>query len=145
MHQNAKRLPIEDSIDVISVAGLAFKRFLEIAKLVNKPVAVITDNDGKYQEKILNKYRDYLGIPFIKISADVREEFNTLEPQFLDANRSDLAKLARVIGFNGDHNFDAIKDFMIGAKTDWALKLFESEEELQYPNYIKDVVEWCRS
>jgi len=51
IQENNGRLPIEDGVDVISVAGLAFKRFLEIAKLVEKPVAVITDNDGKYQEK----------------------------------------------------------------------------------------------
>lgn len=145
MQKNDHRLPIEDGVDVISVAGLAFKRFLEIAILVNKPVAVITDNDGKYQEKIISKYSDYLSISHIKISADTREELNTLEPQFVDANLSDLAKLAHVIGFTGDHNFESIKNFMLGAKTEWALKLFESNEVLEYPNYIEEVVEWCNA
>jgi len=145
IQENNGRLPIEDGIDVISVAGLAFKRFLEIAKLVEKPVAVITDNDGKYQEKIINKYQEYWSISYIKISADPRENLNTLEPQFIDANQADFSKLCQVIGFYGDQNFDAIKSYMVNAKTDWALKLFDSEEVLEYPNYIKEVVDWCNS
>jgi len=145
IQENNGRLPIEDGIDVISVAGLAFKRFLEIAKLVEKPVAVITDNDGKYQEKIINKYQEYWNISYIKISADPRENLNTLEPQFIDANQADFSKLCQVIGFCGDQNFDAIKSYMVNAKTDWALKLFDSEEILEYPNYIKEVVDWCNS
>ncbi|WP_336033856.1 ATP-dependent nuclease [Acinetobacter bereziniae] len=145
IQENNGRLPIEDGIDVISVAGLAFKRFLEIAKLVEKPVAVITDNDGKYQEKIINKYQEYWNISYIKISADPRENLNTLEPQFIDANQADFSKLCQVIGFCGDQNFDAIKSYMVNAKTDWALKLFDSEEVLEYPNYIKEVVDWCNS
>lgn len=136
-------LPIEDGIDVISVAGLAFKRFLDIAKLVKKEVAVITDNDGKYEEKILNKYKEYIGLSYIKISADSRDNLNTLEPQFIDANKTNIVKLCSIIGYGGNQTFDDIKSYMIGAKTDWALKVFESDEALEYPDYIKDVVGWC--
>lgn len=136
-------LPIEDGIDVISVAGLAFKRFLDIAKLVKKEVAVITDNDGKYEEKILNKYKDYFRFSHIRISADSRDYLNTLEPQFIDANKTDLVKLCNVIEYEGTRTFDDIKSYMIGAKTDWALKVFESDEVLEYPDYIKDIVDWC--
>lgn len=143
--QEYGKLPIEDGIDVISVAGLAFKRFLDIAKLVEKKVAVITDNDGKYDEKITNKYRDYSDINHIKISADIRNDLNTLEPQFIDANRSDLTTLCEVIGFKGEGDFETIKKFMINGKTEWALKLFESKNKLEYPQYIKEVAEWCRS
>jgi putative ATP-dependent endonuclease of the OLD family len=52
-------LPIEDGIDVISV-GTSFLRFLEIAEKINKPVAVITDNDGDVAA-LSKKYADYLG------------------------------------------------------------------------------------
>ncbi|VTX92621.1 ATP-dependent nuclease [Acinetobacter ursingii] len=146
MQQNEGKLPIEDGIDVISVAGLAFKRFLEIAKLVQKPVAIITDNDGKYQEKIVNKYKDYDGVDHIKISADSRDSLSTLEPQFFDANKGDLPKLRRVIGYPSTYTeHQEIIDYMIGQKTDWALKLFEANEILEYPEYIKAVVEWCNS
>src|SRR5690606_3720820 len=55
MDKHEGKLPIEDNIDVISVRSLAFKRFLEIAKELKHPTAVVTDNDGKYEEKITKK------------------------------------------------------------------------------------------
>ncbi len=52
-------LPIEDGIDVISVRALAFKRFLNIAKIVEKNVAVVTDNDESI-DNLKKKYEEYL-------------------------------------------------------------------------------------
>lgn len=137
-------LPIENGIDVISVK-LAFKRFLEIAKLVQQPVAVITDNDGGYANNITKKYEDYLTDPNVKICADIREDLNTLEPQFVDANKSDLEALCDVIGvnFTDYKDFDKITGYMGSNKTKWALKVFESKMELNYPQYILDAVRWC--
>jgi putative ATP-dependent endonuclease of OLD family len=67
-----------------------------------------------------------------------------LEPQFFDANKHDLPKLRRVIGYPSTYVEDQkIIDYMINQKTDWALKLFESDEVLEYPIYIKAVVDWC--
>ena len=45
MDNHERKLPIENNIDVISVRSLAFKRFLDIAKELNQPTAVVTDND----------------------------------------------------------------------------------------------------
>jgi len=53
------RLPIEDGVDVISVRGLSFARFLEIASALEKEVAVVLDNDGDYDEKVKNRYSEY--------------------------------------------------------------------------------------
>lgn len=146
MQENSNRLPIEDGIDVISVQSLAFKRFLDIANLLNKNVAVITDNDGDYEKNISNKYEDYAGLQHIFISADNRDDLNTLEPQFFDANKDDLVKFRQVIKYPSTYEEkDEIVKYMIGQKTDWALKLFESDKVLEYPNYIKAVVEWCNS
>lgn len=144
MQENSNRLPIEDGIDVISVQSLAFKRFLDIANLLDKSVAVITDNDGDFDKNISNKYEDYLGLQHIFISADNRNDLNTLEPQFFDVNKHDLHKLRSVIGYPSTYIKDQdIIDYMINQKTEWALKLFESDEVLEYPNYIKAVVDWC--
>lgn len=144
MQKNDNKLPIEDGIDVISVQSLAFKRFLDIANLLEKNVAVITDNDGDFATNITNKYNSYFGSKHILISADNRNELNTLEPQFFDVNKHDLPKLRSVIGYPSTYTEDQkIIDYMINQKTDWALKLFESDEVLEYPNYIKTVVDWC--
>lgn len=146
MQENENKLPIEDGIDVISVQSLAFKRFLDIANLLNKNVAVITDNDGDYTNNIIKKYEDYLKKEHICISADNRNELHTLEPQFFDVNKEDLLKFKKVIDYPSTYTTaEQIIKYMINQKTDWALKLFESDEVLEYPKYIKDIVEWCKS
>ena len=145
MQENSNKLPIEDGIDVISVQSLAFKRFLDIANLLEKNVAVITDNDCDYLNNVNKKYEDYLTKPYIFISADDRNELNTLEPQFFDVNKHDLPKLRRVICYPSTYTENKkIIDYMINQKTNWALKLYESNEVLEYPNYIKVVVQWCK-
>lgn len=114
--------------------------------LLEKKVAVITDNDSDYTNNISKKYEDYLTKHHIFISADIRDNLHTLEPQFLDSNKGDLKKFRQVIGYPSTYKTsDEIIKYMINQKTDWALKLFESDEVLKYPNYIKAVVDWCNS
>lgn len=144
--ENENKLPIEDGVDVISVQSLAFKRFLDIANLLNKNVAVITDNDGDFNVNITQKYNEYSDLAHILISADDRNALHTLEPQFFDVNKADLVKFRQVIGYPSTYTTsEEIIKYMINQKTDWALKLFESDEVLEYPTYIKAVVEWCKS
>lgn len=50
------KLQIEDGIDVITVKGLSFKRFLEIIKLLDKPIKVVIDDDIN---AIKEKYKEY--------------------------------------------------------------------------------------
>ncbi|MCK5344202.1 MAG: ATP-dependent endonuclease, partial [Candidatus Heimdallarchaeota archaeon] len=144
MDTNEGRLPIEDGIDVISV-GLTFKRFLEIAKRINQSVAVITDNDGNYETRIISKYKDFEGIECISIFADSRNELKTLEPQFVEANNDDLSALCVTIEIDNKKyaTEKEISDKMIKNKTKWALCVFESANKLNYPDYIMDAVEWC--
>ncbi len=145
MAKNMEKLPIENGIDVISV-GNTFERFLEIAKKIEKPVAVITDNDRNYAKKIEEKYNKYTGDACICICADDRDKLNTLEPQFVDANRSDLKNLCSVIDFkwvDDEDQTEDIRDYMLGNKTDWALKVFESTQAVQFPEYINNAVDWC--
>lgn len=146
MKEYEGRLPIEDGIDVISVK-LTFKRFLEIAKKIDQRVAVVTDNDHDFDNQITKKYQDYRDVAGIRIFADSRNELNTLEPQFVDANKSDLKKLCGVIEHPyTDENPPIVEDiekYMIGRKTTWALKVFESKQDIDYPKYILDAVRWC--
>ena len=96
MHLNGGKLPIEDEIDVISV-GTSFLRFLEIAAKLKKPVSIITDNDGDYDNKIKRKYENYADCPTIKIFADTNNDLSTLEPQVVEANNDNLVLLRKVL------------------------------------------------
>lgn len=46
------KLPAADGIDIIVVGSVAFKRYCDIAILLNKKVVIITDNDGCIKEKL---------------------------------------------------------------------------------------------
>jgi len=144
MDKHAGRLPIENGIDIISVK-LTFKRFLEIAKEIKKQVAVVTDNDGKYEITIEKKYKDYENIENIKIFFDKNNDLNTLEPQFVNANRTKLKELCEVIGIDSSKydTEEKITKYMQNNKTDWALSIFESDTVLNYPDYINRVIDWC--
>jgi putative ATP-dependent endonuclease of OLD family len=138
------KLPIEDGIDVISV-GTSFLRFLEIAAKTQKQVAVVIDNDGKFDIKITKKYELYKDSVSIKIFADNRNELRTLEPQIIDANNENLAVLCEVLEIdNKKHDTaDKISEYMQNNKTNSALKIFNTDKRINFPNYINNVVDWC--
>lgn len=144
MEKNGGKLPIEDGIDVISVA-VTFKRFLDIAVQTNQFVAVITDNDGEYASTITKKYLDYQPYENIKIFADDRNTLNTMEPQFVDANKSSLSDFCKVLGISQKtyKTEEDVLKYMLGNKTACALKIFEAEQSVVYPKYILEAVEWC--
>jgi putative ATP-dependent endonuclease of the OLD family len=133
------KLPLEDGVDVISVGSLAFNRFLEIGKLLKLHIRVVTDNDGDV-DRLKKKYADYLDeekAGNIKICYDNDEACKTLEHQLLKANSFNVLK--RVL----DKDFESDQDlltYMLNNKTDSALKVFNSNENLVFPEYINNAV-----
>lgn len=141
--KSKNKLPIEDGVDVISV-GTSFLRFLEIAEKIQKSVSIVTDNDGDL-EALTRKYQNYLGMnkkQNINICFDSTVEpngvienfnYNTLEPKMLKANS--LALFNSI--FDTDyHTDDEMLGFMKNNKTNCALKLFETTQEFNFPEYI---------
>lgn len=149
MDKNNKKLPIQDGIDVISV-GTAFLRFLDIADRLNLKVNVITDNDGDL-EMINNKYQKYLNRSNsnIKICFDNTDNLiktnikdynsNTLEPLLFRENKLEVIKNVLKINYNSD---DEVLKYMKNNKTEVALKIFESNENIEYPNYILEGIKF---
>ncbi|MBV1911748.1 MAG: AAA family ATPase [Kangiellaceae bacterium] len=150
MTANDGKLPIEDRIDVISV-GVSFLRFLEIADKIDQRVCVVTDSDGKV-DALLEKYKDYVGDnakPKITIHyddfidtgelmiGDNKFNYNTLEPKFLKANGFEHTK--KILGVEYA-DIDALHKHMNSNKTKCALKIYDSSEEITYPNYITGAI-----
>lgn len=131
------RLPIEDGVDVINVRGLQAKRFLDIAIRLRKPVAVVNDNDGD-PEAVRRRYAAYTSYPFIKVHIG-EGSAQTLEPQLVAANG--LAVMNRVLG-KAYETEDALVAFITGSnnKTDCALAIFEADETITMPGFIRDAV-----
>lgn len=150
MVNNSGRLPIEDGIDVISV-GNTFRRFLEIAAIIKKPVAVVTDNDGDIGA-LNKKYKDYLGANkkdgidiYFDATIDAGElmvgdkkfNYNTLEPKLLKTNG--VAKINEILG-TSCKNEDELHKHMKNNKTQFALKVFDTTEQINFPQYILDAI-----
>ena len=143
-HLNQKEnLPIEDEVDVVSV-GTSFLRFLEIAEKIKKPIAVVTDNDGDFENKITGKYKPYEDSATIKICADSNNDLNTLEPQLVDANKDQLDVLRDVLDIEETKYPDenSIIEYMKDHKTDYALKIFDTSKDVKFPQYILDAISW---
>jgi putative ATP-dependent endonuclease of the OLD family len=130
------KLPLEAGVDVISVRSLAFKRFLELSKLLHLQSDVVTDNDGDI-EALKTKYSDYFGEPRIKIHYDDDVEFKTLEPQLVKANG--LAVVNDILG-KAFKNEDELTSYMESNKTDVALRFFETEKEWVPPKYVEAAI-----
>ncbi len=143
------RLPIEDGVDVISV-GTSFLRFLEITEKINKPIVVITDNDGDINA-LERKYEDYLGEnarDFIEIKYDMEIDecneidgktfnCNTLEPKILKENG--IEKINEILGTEYIELNDLHK-YMKRNKTECALKILNYSGDISYPQYILDAI-----
>lgn len=143
------RLPIQDGIDVMSVGGVTFKRYLEIAKVLEKTTAVVTDNDGNI-EAVKKKYKKYEGIPYIRICVDETVDtgklrlsnkkfnYNTLEPKILKENGREL--LNDIFGTTCQTD-DEMHKYMHSHKTDCAIDIFESATKIKYPKHIMRAIE----
>ena len=137
------KLPIQDGIDIISVSGLSFKRYLTLVKGMSKQIAIITDNDGKSQKK--HEWYDNDQTETIRFFISDDDNAKTLEPQIVAANNENLDKLCKIVGYNGECDALALAEFMQKNKTDSALSIFEAEDSIAIPQYIQEAITWIKT
>lgn len=144
MDNHNGKLPIHDGIDVITMRGLTFKRFLEISKSLKKVTAVVSDNDGDF-DAVVNKYREYENETYIKICIDNEIDtgglenfnYNTLEPKLLKENNVELFNEIFKTSYDSD---EEMLNYMHSRKSECALAIFESDHSIKYPEYILKAV-----
>lgn len=140
------KLPISDGIDIIVVDSLAFKRYCDIVSMLNKKVVIVTDNDGNIDEHIKKKYNDYLTKDNLLFIYEEDETLNTIEPSVLSVNCENgepTETFKKAISKNGSMKSkgkQAVLDFMKNNKAEWALRVFDSTEKINYPEYIKNAI-----
>lgn len=139
-------LPIEDGIDIIVVDSLAFKRYCDIAVLMSKPVVIVTDNDGNIKKNITDKYNGYIGLPLFTFIYEKDEKLNTIEPSVLAVNSengeptTDFREAISAKGSMKNKSYDEILSFMTNHKAEWAFRVYETENNIKYPEYIQNVI-----
>lgn len=131
------RLPIQDGIDVINVRGLSFRRFLDLAVGVQRETIVVTDNDGRPASDVEAAYSDYVSSGVVSICVGEPEDGETLEPQLLKANSLDVLNEVFATSYATEEELVA---WMAKNKTSVALKVLESEQAINMPDYITDAV-----
>ncbi len=136
--QTHDKLPLENGVEVISVGALAFKRFLDIAKLLKIDARVVTDNDGN-PNAVAAKYAEYNEYGNIKICFDPDDTCQTLESQLLKVNG--LEKLNSILGKSCQDDKSLLKHMGGNNKTETALKIFDTDETINIPSYIKNAIE----
>ena len=134
------KLPIQDGIDVMSVGGVAFKRYCELAKLIKKNITVVTDNDGDI-EGLKKRYEEYADI--LTLCYEEYITLNTLEPSVLFANQVNFEHFKKIIYKGADiktRKFEDIRIFMLNNKTEWSMRVFLSKDKINYPKYINRAI-----
>lgn len=133
------KMPIDDGIDVITVRGLTFKRFLDIAvRLSDIQVTVVTDNDGSNGDVVRSQYAAYTVHDHITVCVSDDTSCPTLEPQIIEANGADRMK--QILGRSASMTDDELAAYMEANKTICALSIFETEQAVTMPEYIRDAV-----
>lgn len=137
MKKHNGHLPIQDNIDVISVKGIQAKRFLTLVGDLPIRIAVVTDNDGDYDNNITARYKGFTEKDNIEVFSNKDNNQPTLEPSFVACN--DEEKLTKFLNYNGGK---AISDYMQTCKSEWAYRVFSEENDFSFPQYINDSIDW---
>ncbi len=126
-------------IDIISMGSISHERYRELAKILNKKIAVITDNDKKKftfeDDGAFNIYADS------SISNWTLEvAFYNKNIEFFDEYYSDKRTEAVYKG----ESVPKAQAYMLKNKTNNALVIEENLEQLNIPMYLKEAMSWIK-
>lgn len=137
------REPFMDNITVISVGGLNFKYYLELAKVMEKKVAVITDNDKNYEDNVKKKYMEYDSLKYVEIYSDADNSHHTFEISMYKNNFILFEEK-----FKKSQMSNGLQQYMLDNKVEFAMRLLEKIENLEkpltivIPEYIRSAINW---
>tara|TARA_Y100000766_G_scaffold280889_1_gene291462 strand:+ start:1781 stop:3343 length:1563 start_codon:yes stop_codon:yes gene_type:complete len=126
----------EDSVHVISIGGISFKRYMELAEKLGIRCAVIRDNDKDYHGNCVDNYKDYV-TDTIRVFSDPDDSRYTLEVCIYQDNK-DLCD--RV--FSGSKTKTPL-EVMLASKAEGAFFLAEQHgDDLVVPDYLQEAIHW---
>lgn len=127
----------EDTVHIISVGGISFKRYMELAKTLEIRTAIIRDNDKDYQANCIDNYVDHVSNN-IRVFSDTDNAHYTFEVCMYQDNQATCDDL-----FSGGNIKKAPLEFMLDNKAESAFRLVDNHaEDLEIPNYIKQAIAW---
>lgn len=128
--------PEHYEIHIISVGGTKFKRYIEIAKLLNIKTAFITDNDKNYQNNCVERYKDYIVPQLTQLFSDPDDSRYTFEVALYQDNDKFYDKTFKPSKLT-------VQEYMLENKTHCALEtLNKADGTFIIPKYINDAILW---
>ncbi|PBP76095.1 ATP-dependent nuclease [Pseudomonas syringae] len=125
--------PMAFGIDVLSMRSLSLARCLELCSKLDKPVAVLRDNDGEDPELLRDSVKGWLDGHQRELFIGTVALGKTLEPQLISHN--DEADLRTILKVPVKSN---LAKWMKGNKTEGAIRLAESDEKITAPAYMAE-------
>ena len=127
-------------IEVISMGSISYNRYKEIANLLNKKVAVITDNDGNSEKIKSAKVDGEFGIFMGKQIEDwtLETAFYSLNKEFFDTLYKDVKTKDE---YNGINCPKALAH-MLKNKTANAMEIEKNIDKLEIPDYLVEAINW---
>lgn len=128
----------KSGVGIIAVDGKCFKRYLEIAKLLNNKVAVITDNDGNFEANITSSYANFCNDK-IKVFSDTDNARFTFEVCVYKDNQTLCDTM-----FSANRRTLSVQDYMLSNKAEAAFLLLDSTNDVTVPEYIQNAIKWIK-
>lgn len=137
----------KEGISLIDCNGVSYKRYLSIAKGMNKRIAVITDNDKsvkniEYMNQLNNETED------VHVFMDKVINNWTWEVCFYNLNKMKLDDLITIDEeanylYTG-HDYGKVLGKMLNNKVETAYLMYQNGFEYEVPSYIKECLEWIK-
>ncbi|MEH7781453.1 AAA family ATPase [Bacillus safensis] len=124
-------------VDIISMGSISFEKYRELSEILNKKVAVITDNDKKDTE--------YESDDKFNVYVDDSTENWTLEVAFYNENKvffDNLYERKKTKPIYKEIAVPKALAHMLKNKTDNAIEIELHLDELTIPEYLKRAVKW---
>lgn len=125
----------DSDVHLVTVGGTAFKRYLEIAKILGIKTAVVRDNDGETDQA--SNYSDFTG-DNIKVFTDSDITNSTFEISLYKANTSFCDST-----FSSGRRTLSVQEYMLKNKSDAAFEILKNyPDDFSVPGYIADSIRW---
>ncbi|MDP2455111.1 MULTISPECIES: ATP-dependent endonuclease [unclassified Kaistella] len=129
--------PNKMGVHIISVGGTSFKRYMEIANLLEIKTAVVRDNDGDHENNCIKNYEKYVS-KYVKVFYEIDDEIKTFEIALYKLNKLICDQL-----FLPKLKTRSVQQYMLDEKTDCAYDILDKKgDEIKPPQYIIDAISW---
>lgn len=128
-------------IDVISMGSISYNHYRDLATLINKKVAIITDNDKKDVDLGAISSKNF------KVYMDKSKDNFTLEAAIYNSNKEFLDNLYKDKGTLAEYKNEPMNKalaHMLKNKTEVALELENEIGNLIIPEYICEAIQWIK-